>query len=184
MTDSLDGHAAVLYGSDEARLVDHVVLFLCENLANEYPAIIVATPAHRQAILEGLRGAGAGPDAAIASGRLVCLDAVATLEGILTDGRIDWRAFDTKIGEFVRNLRMRGPLRVYGEIVGILWALGRHELAIDLELHWNRLRKRVDCELLCAYEIDVLSPDFLVSEIAGIVQTHGQVLPCGGPSAA
>lgn len=182
--ETLDRHSVVLYGGDEARLIDHVVLFLCENIAAENPAMIVATPAHREAFLSALRGAGADTDAAIASGLLVCVDAVSMLEEILSDGRIDWRAFDRKVGERVRNLRMRGPLRVYGEIVGILWELGRHELAIELEMHWNRLRKRVDLDLLCAYEIDVFGQEFLVNEIAGIVRTHGQVLPCGGPSAA
>lgn len=182
--ETLDGHSVVLYGGDEARLIDHVVLFSCENVAAENPVLIVATRAHRGAFLHALRLAGADTDAAVASGQLVCLDAVATIEELLKDGRIDWRAFDRNVGELVRNLRMRGPLRVYGEMVGILWALGRHELAIDLEMHWNRLRKRVDFDLLCAYEIDVFSEEFLANEIAGIVRTHGQVLPCGGPSAA
>ncbi len=181
---TLDGHAAVLYGGDESLLVDHVVLFVCENVAAGLPVLIVATQAHRNAFVAALREAGAQPDEAIAAGALICLDAISTLEDILSDGHVDWRLFERKVGENVRNLRMRGPLRVYGEMVGILWALGRHELAIELETHWNRLRKRVDCDLLCGYEIDIYSPEFLVDEIAGIVQTHGQVLPCGGPTAA
>lgn len=181
--DRLDGHSVVLYGSDEARLVDHVMLFLCENLANECPVLIVATPEHRSAFLTAFRAAGVDTDAAIARGHLVCLDAVATLEKLLTDGRIDWRAFDRHVGEFVRNLRMRGPLCVYGEIVGILWALGRHEMAIDLEVHWNRLLRRVNFNLLCAYDLDVSSVEFLRKEIAGIVGTHDRVLTSGGPSA-
>ncbi|MGB6984368.1 MAG: MEDS domain-containing protein [Candidatus Aquilonibacter sp.] len=179
----LDGHAAVLYGSDESWLVDHVVLFVCESLAGEDPVIIVATPPHREAFLAALDAAGADTEAAIASGQLVCVDAVSMLEELLIDGHIDWRAFDSKVGEFVRNIRMRGPLRVYGEIVGILWALGRHELAIELETHWNRLHKRVDFELVCAYEIDVFNEMFAADEIAGIVQTHGRVLSRGGPTA-
>lgn len=184
MVEKLDGHVAVLYGHDEARLVDHVVFFLRENLANGHPGLIVATLVHRNAILAGLRGAGIDADAAIASGNLVCLDAVAMLENLLSEGRIDWRAFDRNAAELVRNLRMRGPLCLYGEMVGILWALGRHEMAIDLELHWNRLLTRIDCNVLCAYEVDVSSPEFLEKEIAGIVRTHDRVLTCGGPSAA
>jgi KaiC/GvpD/RAD55 family RecA-like ATPase len=175
------GHSVVLYGSDEARLVDHVVLFLCENVAAEQPVLIVSTPAHRKTFLDALSAAGANTDAAIARGNLVCLDAVATLEEILNEGRVDWRAFDRKIGEFVRNLRMRGPLCVYGEMVGILWALGRHEVAVDLEMHWNRLRKRVDFKLMCAYEVDIFGEEYLPKEIAGIVREHGSVVPCGGP---
>ena len=181
---SLDGHSVILYGSDESWLRDHVVRFCCENLAAEHPVMIVTTPAHRAAFLSALDAAGVDTGAAIAAGQLVCADAVETLEEILSDGRIDLRAFERNVAEPVSNLRLRGPLRVYGEMVGVLWALGRHELAIELEMHWNRLRKRVDMDTLCAYEIDVFSPDFLVSEIAGIVQTHGRVLPCGGPSAA
>lgn len=184
MTERLDGHLAVLYGRDEARLVDHVVHFLRDNLANGHLALIVATPAHRSAFLDGLRGAGIDVDAAMASGNLVCLDAVAMLENILNDGRIDWCAFDRNAAELVRNLRMRGPLCAYGETAGILWALGRHEMAIDLELHWNRMLTRIDCNTMCAYDVDVLSPEFLAEEVAGIVRTHDRILTCGGPSAA
>jgi KaiC/GvpD/RAD55 family RecA-like ATPase len=182
--EKLDGHVGILYGSAEGRLVDHVMLFLCENLANEHPVLIVATPAHRNVLLTAFQAAGVETDAAIARGNLVCLDAVTTLEKLLIDGRIDWRAFDRYAGELVRNLRMRGPLRIYGEIVGILWALGRHEMAIDLELHWKRLLRRVDFSLMCAYEIDVSSPEFSQKEIAAIVGTHDRLLTCGGPSAA
>jgi KaiC/GvpD/RAD55 family RecA-like ATPase len=180
----LDGHVGILYGSAEAQLIDHVMLFLCENLANEWPVLIVATPAHRNAFLTAFREAGIDTDAAIARGNLVCLDAIATLEKLIVDGRIDWRAFDRNAGELVRNLRMRGPVRVYGEIVGILWALGRHEMAIDLELHWNRLLGRVDVSVMCAYDIDTAGPEFLVKEIAGIVRAHDRIVTCGGPSAA
>jgi KaiC/GvpD/RAD55 family RecA-like ATPase len=180
---TLDGHAAILYGGDESLLIDHVVLFVCENVAAGHPVLIVATQAHREAFVAALRDAGANPDEAIAAGQFICLDAIATLEEILSDGHVDWRVFERNVGERIRNLRMRGPLRVYGEMVGILWALGRHELAIELEAHWNRLLKRVDCGLLCGYEIDVFSPEFLVSEIDGIVCAHGQVLTCGGPLA-
>jgi KaiC/GvpD/RAD55 family RecA-like ATPase len=180
--EKLDGHSAVLYGGDETRLVDYVVRFLYQNVVNGHPAIIVATPSHRNAFLAGLRAAGADPDGATASGNLVWLDAVATLENLINDGRIDWRAFDRTV-EILRNLAMRGPLRVYGEMVGILWALGRHEMAIDLELHWNRLRARIACDVMCAYEVAVSSPEFSEREIAGVVRMHDRVLS-GGPSAA
>lgn len=180
----LDGHSAVLYGGDETALTDHVVLFAQEYLAATFPVVIVATQAHRNAFLTGLQAAGADTDAAIATGQLVCVDAIALLEELLRDGRVDWNAFEHNVSERVRSLRMRGPLRIYGEMVGVLWAFGRHELAIELETHWNRLRSRVDFDLLCAYDIDVLGADFLENEISGIVQTHDCVLSRGGPSAA
>ncbi len=177
---TLDGHTVILYGDEEARLIDHVVNFLCENLAVGRPVLIAATQSHQEAFSAALRAKGIDPAAQSKGGLLVYVDATALLEQILVNGRLERRAVDRISGETVRNLRMRGPLRIYGEVVDILWSRGRGEIAIELEGLWNRLRLRVDFELLCGYGIDIFDSSFAIGSIEGIIHAHGEVLPYGG----
>ena len=177
---TLDGHSVILYGSDEPRLIDHVVNFLYENLAQDYPVLVVATQSHRQAFSAALRAKGVDPAAASRAGLLVYHDALTVLGEILVDGRVERRVFDRIVCESVRNLRMRGPLRIYGEMVGVLWAQGQGDTAIELEALWNRFRMRVDFELLCGYQIDIFGSAFAINSIDGIIRAHGEVSPYGG----
>ena len=123
---------------------------------------------------------GVDPDSKSDAGLLVFLDAMTVRDQILIDGRIEWRRFDQIVGEVVRNLRMRGPLRIYGEVVDLLWSRGQHDIAIGLEGLWNRLRHKVDFELLCAYDIDVFDSTFNINSADEIICAHGEVEPYGG----
>jgi hypothetical protein len=176
---SLDGHAVVLYGSDEQPLVKHVAAWLGEHLAREYPVLVVGTPAHRRAVGATLRRAGIDTGEVRRAGLYTCLDATAVMNTMAGDGEISWRTFDRNVGELVRNLRMRGPLRVYGEIVNLMWLSGNRKGAIELEMLWNRLRARVDFELLCGYGIDAHGSDFAIGAAEGIIRTHTSVVPYG-----
>lgn len=145
--------------------------------------LVVATPAHRRAFGAALRHAGVDTGAMRRNGLYTCLDAAATMGAFVDGEEVVWRAFNQNAGELVRNLRMRGPLRVYGEIVDLLWSKGDREVALDLEMFWNRLQARVDFELLCSYGIDVESPAFAAGSAEGIVRAHTSVVPfCSGDS--
>jgi hypothetical protein len=176
---TLDGHPVVLYGSDEPALIKHVAAWLSEHLAREYPVLVVATPSHRRAFGAALRSVGIDTGAVRRAGLFNCLDATAVMNTMAADGEISWRTFDRNAGELVRNLRMRGPLRVYGEIVNLMWMSGDRKAAIELEMLWNRLRARVDFELLCAYGIDAHGSDFAIGAAEGIIRTHTSVVPYG-----
>jgi hypothetical protein len=180
MERTLDGHAAVLYAGDKPRLIDRVATFLCENLVLDRPVLVVATEPHWQAFAVALRAMGVDPDAKSDAGLLVFLDAVTVRDQLLIDGRIEWRRFDQIVGEAVRNLRMRGPLRIYGEVVDILWARGQRDIAVGLEGLWNRLRRKVDVELLCGYDIDIFGSTFSIDSTDGTMCAHGEVVPFGG----
>jgi len=174
---TLDGHTVILYGGQEARMIDRVANFLCENLAVGRPVLVAATQSHQKAFSAALRSKGVDSAAQSKAGLLVYVDAPVLLEQILVNGRLERRAFDRIIGETVRNLRMRGPLRIYGELVDMLWGRG---LAIELEGLWNRLRLRVDFELLCGYGIDIFDSSFSIGSIEGVIHAHGEVVPYGG----
>lgn len=124
-----------------------------------------------------MRQAGVDMGAMRPQGLYASLDAATAAGTIVDDGEVSWRAFNQKVGERVRNLRMRGPLRVYGEMVDLLWGKGDRETALDLELFWNRLQARVDFELLCSYGIDAEGSEFALGDAEGIIRAHSSVVP-------
>jgi anti-sigma regulatory factor (Ser/Thr protein kinase) len=101
---------------------------------------------------------GVDTDEAARSGRLVALDAAATLAKFKTGETADPAAFDAVIGGLVRDSTAGGrAVRAYGEMVALLWQAGEVAAAIELEGLWNELRSRTPFALLCGYPSHVLS---------------------------
>lgn len=99
-----------------------------------------------------MAAAGIDPAESRRAGTLVWLDAAATMARFITEGRIDRDAFDRVIGAVVRQARESGrPVRVFGEMVSLLWDAGHVLTAIELEELWNELRRDLPFSLLCAY---------------------------------
>jgi hypothetical protein len=115
-------------------------------------AIVAATGAQLEAFSARLPAEGVNFASARASGDLIVLDAAETLATLMVNGRPDRARFDTVIGHIVREQVASGrPIRVYGEMVALLWDQGLVTGAIELEDLWNDLGGRVPMSLFCAY---------------------------------
>lgn len=172
-----EDHAALLYGSDDGQLVEHVAGWLFEHLAREQPALAIVSPARSRALASALDRAGLNVGALRRRGLFVSLDAPAIVRSILENEPLSWTSFERRFGDLVRELATRGPLRIYGEGAGLLWKDGKREVALELEGHWNRLRSQVEFELLCSYDIDVFGSEFATGSAAGVIRAHAVVLP-------
>lgn len=70
------------------------------------------------------------------------------------------------------------PVRVFGEMVGVLWLLGERPAAIRLEELWNAALGHLSFSLLCAYPVAGFrngEPHALA--LADVASTHGRVIP-------
>jgi hypothetical protein len=146
-------HAVQFYGTDQS-LFTTVASFLAEGFVAGQPAIVVATRAHSAAIVEHLCSRLIDCDRAIRNGDLVMLDAEATLDLFMIGDTPDPHLFERNVGRLVDqaiNGRQRTVLRVYGEMVDVLWKQGRSEAAIKLEILWNKLALKYNFALLCGY---------------------------------
>src|SRR4051812_16740226 len=72
------GHLVQFY-EDDAFLAETVAEFVRDGLAMGQPALVVATPAHRDAFAAQLAARGVDGDALVARGRLTFLDAADTI---------------------------------------------------------------------------------------------------------
>src|SRR5215470_16870989 len=134
-------HSVQFYG-DDAALVAHVVEMVAAALDAGAAALLVATGPHRDSIAVALRGRGFDVDALIARGDLIALDAAATLDAISVDGMPDVERFDAVIGATVRAAVERVAarrVRVFGEMVDLLWRGGDAGAPVRLEEIWHAL---------------------------------------------
>jgi hypothetical protein len=148
-------HGVQFYGN-QTELLKTVGAFLSGGLTTGQAAIVIATPEHRAAIEQVLEGHLVDVSAAKRLGDLVMLDAEETLGTFMGDDMPVGSLFRRSIGDVImQTLRGREgtTVRAYGEMVDVLWKLGRSEAAIRLEVLWNNLAETHAFSLLCGYAI-------------------------------
>ena len=170
------GHSASFYGSDSPGLTAAVALHAVSALRNAGTALLVVTPAHRQAILASV-SAKCDVKKALDVGALVVFDALETLDRVSFRGYPDPVRFQTVIARTVEDVTgTRSPVYAYGEMVGLLWKAAQYPAALRLEQLWNGLCRRFPLALHCGYPIDVLSEGFEASAVGAILHAHDRVL--------
>src|SRR5262245_42951296 len=151
------GHHAVQFYRDDTRLCMSVADFLADGIAAGQPTIMIATPEHRDRIVDELIARKFDLAKLQEAGTVSVFDAQATLDTFMIDGRPDAAAFREVVGAAIdRVCWFSGEpvVRAYGEMVDVLWRCGNYDGAIQLELLWNQLAKRYDFSLLCGYATD------------------------------
>jgi MEDS: MEthanogen/methylotroph, DcmR Sensory domain len=124
-------HHAVQFYSSDKTLFTTVATFLAEGMVAGQPAIVIATPAHRAAIVEHLCGKSIDCDRAIRDGNLLLLDAQETLDLFMIDDEPHATVFFDNVGRLI-DQALNGRKSAYGEMVDVLWRAGKPESAIKL----------------------------------------------------
>jgi anti-sigma regulatory factor (Ser/Thr protein kinase) len=156
-----DGDHVVHFYEHDADLCEAVAGVLADGLHAGSVAVVIATETHMAGLRAELRAAGIDVARADREGRLVSLDAAATLDQFVLHDEIDAEAFQRVIGGVIRQAAATGrPIQAYGEMVAVLWEAGDVLLAIELEKLWNDLSRAHHFSLLCAYPASsVCGPD-------------------------
>jgi hypothetical protein len=178
-----DYHAVRFYESEQS-LARIVAEFLADGLTQGEPAVLVATPAQRAAIVRALVVQDVDVVSVQRSGDLVLLDAVETLASFMTNDKLDASAFEDGMRAVIERAcrgRTNCTVRIYGQMVDVLWQLGKRELAIDLEVLWNQLANTQTFSLLCGYAMGSFYKDAHVADICG---QHSHVVSADGTVAA
>ena len=74
------------------------------------------------------------------------------------------------------------PVRVFGEMVSLLWDAGQTDAAIEVEAMWNELGGQYPFSLLCAYPAQPVSCAHHLDALTEVCRVHTQVI--GGPAEA
>ena len=180
MADADRVHMVHLYERD-ADLCRETARYIRDGVEAGDAAIVIATEEHRRACAAELALLGLDVEDALHRGRILVFDAASLLSGLVHDELIDGAAFRAKIGRIVREKTAdRRPVRVFGEMVSLLWQEGHVMAALELEDLWNELSRTVPFSLLCAYGADSVSGDDHVADLARVCGVHSSVL--AGPT--
>lgn len=143
------------YDNDES-LARMVAEFLRDGFEHGSPGVVIATDRQRAEIVRELAACTCDVAALQHSHALLLLDADEILSAIMVDGKPDGRKFSEEIGRLIesaRKTRPNGPVRMFGQMVDLLWQRGDRTAAIGLELLWNRLARTEAASLVCGYAI-------------------------------
>ena len=170
------GHAVQFYRED-AELFDAVGTFLADGIRDGDVSIVIATELHLRGFDTALVAAGIDPLAARADGLLMSVDADAMLARVIRNGRVDHAAFASAMDSVMQQAaRSRRPIRMFGEMVSMLWNAGDVIGAIELETQCNQLRREVRLSMLCAYHGESLWDDSHADALSAVCRLHSAVL--------
>ena len=180
--DQAHAHVVGVYDRDD-ELIATVATFLADAIRQGGTAVVIATPAHRAALEAAMSSEGLTTDALLRSGQYSPFDAANMLEGLTRDGRPDPVAFEAAIGSIVETAAARGaPVRLFGEMVDLLWDVGNIEGALELESLWNDLAQRRAFALFCGYALSSLEAAGDLAAAKQMCDRHSNVLSLPDPS--
>jgi hypothetical protein len=172
-------HAVKFYESS-ASLCRIVAEFLGEGLSLGQPALVIATPEHRDGIVSELGARRFDAKGLQEKGDLMMLDVADQLEEFMIEGMPHADRFNTTLVGAIERLSRGGKnvtIRAYGEIVDVLWKTGQDVAAIRLEMLWNKLAMTHDFSLLCGYAMGNFYKD---ASLQDIQRQHSHVVSANG----
>ena len=158
---------AVRFYEDDTSLCRIVSGFIAEGVAIGQPALVIASAAHNECILDNLRGAGIDVASLQQTNELLMLNDREMLNVFMEDGLPNPDRFHEVATAALRRVG-RGretTIRAYGEMVDLLWKDGRSAASIKLEMLWNRLAGTHDFSLLCGYAMGNFYKDVTVEDV-------------------
>jgi MEDS: MEthanogen/methylotroph, DcmR Sensory domain len=171
-------HSHIVYpSSDECRISEAVAVFAGTGLSKGDAVILVTTETRRGFI--GTRLECGGHDLALlmSSGQLSFVDASSLLHSFLGDGMPERDRFQGIIGRIIQRAAVDPGtgkprlVRVFGEMVSLLYMARNVAAAERLEEFWNELVDAYSISLFCAYSLGV--HDALP---ASLIECHGHDL--------
>lgn len=172
-----DEHFVQFYETD-LYLVNSLSEFIGSGLNAGDGCIVVATSEHRSGLDVRLHAYGLDVAAAKTNGQYLSLDAEETLSKFMVDGSPDKKRFTDLIQPLLaRTGAGRKHVKVFGEMVALLWAQGNRTAAILLEELWNTLHDSLDFTLFCAYPINAFGGEMMADPLSRVCATHSRVIP-------
>ena len=166
-------HFAQFYESDNFLLTS-LHSYVSSGLSKGEAAIIVGTENHIERLQQLLAMDGLNVSLALESGQLTLLDAEETLSQFLVDSLPNGTRFEETVGPMIAAKTATYPrLRIFGEMVALLWRQGNYRGAISLEALWNQLQQKYSFSLFCGYPISAAADE----EFTEVCSSHAYVIP-------
>jgi hypothetical protein len=144
-------HFVQFYQDDQA-FVGTLADFIADGLSAGEAVVLIATPRHRDEVEANLLVMGIDATTAKAQDRFIALDAKETMDKFLVNGWPDDIRFTAVVTEIIARAKRTGTkVRVFGEMVALMWAEGHCGATVRLEHLWTAMCQRESFPLFCAY---------------------------------
>ena len=165
----------------EGFFLSSVSLYLGTGINAGEAVLAFATRAHLESIETRLQALGINVAAARATGAYVPMEAAETLPKLMVDGNLDPESFTETVEPIIKQAAADGRhVRVFGEMVALLWADRKYDAAISLETCWNRLQAVHQFLLLCAYPVEEFAGEASTDLLEKVCQEHSRIIPADG----
>ena len=172
-------HIVQLY-QDEDFLNQAVCLFAGPGFANGESIILFPTLTHWNAMRPRLEAEGVDVQAALERGQLTVVDANELLPRFLRDGMPHSPVFNDVVGEIVGQARAGGRyqrVRLWGEMVDVLWERGDVAASMSLEDLFDQLGKERDFSIFCSFLMDNFDGDIHAHMLPRLGTNHSHLIP-------
>jgi hypothetical protein len=146
--------------ADENRITDAAGTFAASGLRKGGDAVVLVTTEFRRETIERhLKAEGFDIQAVESRGQLIFLDAATLLSAFMTDGTPDARIFKNHVEQIIEKASLnpdsgqRRKVRIFGEVVSLLYMAGNIPAAARLEGIWNEIVAAHSISLFCAYRL-------------------------------
>jgi len=169
-----------LYQDDE--FLNYAVRgFTAAGLANGESVILYPTVTHWDAICRLLEADGVDVQAAQQRGQLTVVDASEVLSSFMRNDMPNPAEFEVLVADVVGEARAGGryqSVRIWGEIVDLLWQRGNVTASMSLEDLFDELvaRKR-ECSIFCSFQMDNFNGDVHAHMLPRLGTNHSHLIP-------
>lgn len=173
-------HAVQLY-EDDAFLIAILARVVREGLELGEGVVVCATARHREALARRLHECGVALGDFRDQERYVEVDTHELLADYADGGGIDGQRFACAVGRSLDRAEKAttgGRVRVFGEMVAVLWSEGRRDDALEVERLWNgEILARPKLSLLCAYPLAAFASHDDTPRFEAMCRHHSHVAP-------
>jgi PAS domain S-box-containing protein len=173
----------VQFYEDDGFLIDSLTHWFADGLSVGDSCVYIGTESHRTSLEKRLAARGIDLDKLRKEGRFVCREASHVLSTFMVDEWPDEPSFTRAIEGVLGHVTKARDLRVFGEMVALLWADGNRKAAVRLEEMWNTFMKTHALALCCAYPLHSFGSDADASLFLKVCAQHTPVLPAESYSA-
>jgi len=173
------GRHVCQFHSPSDPLAESIAIFAEAGLRGGDQVILLALPDQAEAALAVLEPRAVDLVAARATGQLRIEDSCSVLDACAAGSGLDLERLSRYLGGMLARTSSgpRRKVRVYGDMVSLLWNRGDAELAIHLEEIWDELvQAHPSTVLFCGYSLDRLAESTYNGPLSGIGRVHRTVL--------
>lgn len=168
-------HLVQIYESDKTFL-NTLEGFAGDGFIRKESVIVIASPEHLRELDLRLYSHGFDVELLKSSDQFITMDAHEAASQIMINDWPDEQMFTSFVSSLLeRAQKDNRKVRVFGEIVAILWDQGHTGATVQLENMWHRLQHQNKFCLYCAYPKSGFTQDVHAS-IDNICKTHSKVI--------